>query len=222
MARLGFEVPPSATGATSTEDDYRDRYMLVDAEIAGARGYHPDPADAAAQQAAAAGPSRSPSYITAATGRGTARINGVAVPDGGCQGAAQAQLNTGDDPSAGDFVADLEGWSWERSQQDSRIITVFRAWAACMARAGYEYRSPRDANNDPAFSTPRATPREIRTAVADVRCKRENDLVGLWAAVEAGYQQQAVAAHRGRLDRIARDIERRTAAAASIVPDAGR
>jgi hypothetical protein len=219
MTRLRFEVPADPAAA-AVPDGQRDRYMLVDAEAARTRGYHPDPAEVAGQKAAA--PSRSPAYVTAATGRGPAQVNGVTVPDGGCQGETRARLTTGGDPSDVKLVDELEHWAWDRSQQDSRVVAVFRAWSACMAGAGFRYRSPRDANNDPAFGTPVATAPEIRTAVADVTCKKAVDLAGVWAAVEAAYQRQAVAAHRERLDRIAGDVRRQTAVAAALVPQAGR
>jgi hypothetical protein len=221
MARLKFEIP-AEPGPADTAEDLRDRYMLTDPAVARARGYHPDEAEAAAQASAAPAPSRPPAHITAATGRGPSRVNGVEVPEGGCQGEAGARLDSAGDQSARQFVNDLQRMSWDRSLQDSRVRAVFRAWSACMAEAGFLYRTPRDTNNDPAFNTPTASPEEIRTAVADVRCKQTTNLVGIWSAVDVGYQQQAVAANQGRLDGIARDIERRTATAAALAPDNGR
>jgi hypothetical protein len=221
MARLKFEIPAGPIAADTT-DDQRDRYMLADPAVAQARGYHPDEAEAAAQASVAPAPSRPPAHITAATGRGPSRVNGVEVPEGGCQGEVGARLDSAGDQSARQFVNDLQRMSWDRSLQDSRVRAVFQAWSACMAEAGFFYRTPRDANNDPAFNTPKASPEEIRTAVADVRCKQTTNLVGIWSAADVGYQQQAVAANQGRLDGIARDIERRTAAAAALAPDNGR
>ncbi|WP_219551202.1 hypothetical protein [Nonomuraea harbinensis] len=189
MARLGFTAP---TGATVTGiDRNHERYLLEDERLARTRGYHPS-------EAPRAGPQRviDPGYLAAANGTGRP---GAAVPPGGCEAEAHDRLIPVPAAEAMRRVTDLKGWSWERSLSDSRVTGVFAAWSSCMARLGHDYPTPRAANNDVAFRTDRPTPREIATAVADVRCKRRTDVVRTWAAVEAAYQQQAIARHLDEL-----------------------
>jgi hypothetical protein len=70
------------------------------------------------------------------------------------------------------------------------VKLAVRAWAACMAGHGYPYSEPITAALHGWPKTPTRT--EIATAVADVTCKRQVDLVNTWLAVEAAYQQVLV------------------------------
>ncbi|MGH8826651.1 MAG: hypothetical protein ACRDVZ_03415, partial [Jiangellaceae bacterium] len=113
---------------------------------------------------------------------------GNPLPDGGCGGEATAAL--------GGFSEDfglpdgLTGESYERAESDSRVKAAVDEWAACMDRAGYEYESIWEPNNadwpDPAG------PEEIAVATADVACKAETNLAGIWLAVETAYQNQLI------------------------------
>ncbi|MFG1943889.1 hypothetical protein [Nonomuraea sp. NPDC048826] len=189
MARLGFTAPAAAR--PEPVDRNHERYLLEDEEIAKSRGYHP-PADPGTR----AGPEvRTAAYLAAAHGTG----RGDGAPRGGCEAEAHDRLVPAPAGEAMRRVTDLKGWSWERSLTDSRTVAVFAAWSSCMARLGHDYPTPRAANNDVAFRTVEPTAQEIATAVADVRCKRQTDVVRTWAAVEAAYQKQAIAEHRQEL-----------------------
>lgn len=76
------------------------------------------------------------------------------------------------------------------TQTDPRIRAVIRAWSACMARHYYQYASPSQLEGQHWRSPPNRA--EIATAVADVTCKAQANLLNTWLAVEAAYQQALI------------------------------
>jgi hypothetical protein len=62
-----------------------------------------------------------------------------------------------------------------------------------MKERGYSYSSPMVAVEDKRFTkSATASAEEIRVAQADVACKRENNVIGVWYAVEVAYQERAI------------------------------
>lgn len=225
MKELGFGVPGGDPSAQVEDEPNRERYMLTDGRAAEARGYHPPPAEQKAARQAAEAESTTPSteYLTAAGGKGAAQVNGRLVPPGGCAGQAADALSTHEDREALQLVEDLRGWSWSNSQRDSRVTAVFEAWSACMEKAGFHYRTPMAANDDPAFAGDRPTDREISTAVADVRCKRDVDLARVWAETEASYQIRATHEHEPALEKARAAVATQLSKAAAVLgEDQGR
>jgi hypothetical protein len=76
------------------------------------------------------------------------------------------------------------------TQTDPRVRAVIRAWSACMARHYYHYSSPSQAEGQHWRTPPNRA--EIATAVADVTCKAQANLLNTWLAVEAAYQQALI------------------------------
>lgn len=72
------------------------------------------------------------------------------------------------------------------TQSDPRVLAVDAAWSRCMAARGYKYSNPQQAADAHWPGTP--TPGETATAVADVTCKQQVNLVNTWLTVEAAYQ----------------------------------
>ncbi len=100
--------------------------------------------------------------------------------------------------------------TFEASQRDPAVVTVFGEWSACMRAAGFAYRVPADAPADPAWALSKeATAPEIAVAEADVGCKRATGLIAVWSAAEEAAQLAVIAAHREDFDlfRRARDAE---------------
>ena len=212
MRRLGVNPPPTAPVIPLPPAGNAQRYGLADERDARAQGYHlPGMAPRAVKPLTAL----SPAQEAALTGSGPARAGNRAVPEGGCYGEAERALDRGaptaKDPNLGQLLG-LE--SFARSKQDPRVRAVFGSWSACMRRAGFSYGDPMQANDDPAFRTERPSRAEITVAVADVGCKREVGLVGVWASVEAAYQERALDRHAGELEVVRRllDVRRRNAA----------
>lgn len=121
--------------------------------------------------------------------------DGRPLPDGGC--AAEAERTFGLAP-AGLFLAnDLAREAGDQAEADPRVQQAFDGWSTCMKRRGYTYKTPWEPN-DAKWPEP-ATSQEIATAQADVACRRETNLVGVWYAVERAYQQRLIDAHAEEL-----------------------
>jgi hypothetical protein len=86
------------------------------------------------------------------------------------------------------------------TQTDPRIRAVFRAWSACMARHFYHYASPSQVEGHHWRTPPNKA--EIATAVADVTCKAQTNLLNTWLAVEAAYQQALIGQNLATLSQL--------------------
>jgi hypothetical protein len=76
------------------------------------------------------------------------------------------------------------------TQSDPRIHAVDRAWSRCMARHFYHYSTPQQVEHRQWRTPPNKA--EIATAVADVTCKTQTNLLNTWLAVQAAYQQALI------------------------------
>jgi hypothetical protein len=76
---------------------------------------------------------------------------------------------------------------------DSRVARVDEAWSECMASEGYDYPRWDAAIEDERWATAEPSPEEIDTAVADVVCKLNVNLPGVYMAVRTAYQEAAIA-----------------------------
>lgn len=140
----------------------------------------------------------------------------------GCLQAADTALygslnaNPNPDPVPGIAVQSAQ-WT----QSDPRILAAERAWSACMSRSGFGYQNPAQAQERDWPSTP--TPEEIATAVADVRCKAQTNLVNTWLTVEAAYQQVLIGQNLSSLSRLQASVGAllRRAEFLLQLPDAG-
>ena len=86
------------------------------------------------------------------------------------------------------------------TQTDPRVRAVIRAWSACMARHFYHYTSPSQLERHRWRSPPNKA--EIATAVADVTCKTQTNLLNTWLAVEAAYQQALIGQNLATLSQL--------------------
>jgi hypothetical protein len=214
LRRFGFEPPPDrAPSAAAT--GYQQRYGITNGDQAAARGYHGPP------RPAEEGPSAdvlSPAAQAVMSGDGQRSYAGQQVPEGGCAGEARRKLAEGvpqvEDKNFGSYLASE---SWERSKVDSRVRAAFVDWSACMKRAGYDYADPFKANDNPEFGDAEPTAGEIAVAVADVRCKKEANVVSIWATVETAYQQRSVEKHGEALAAIRKNFEAQEKNAAAVL-----
>jgi len=90
------------------------------------------------------------------------------------------------------------------TQSDPRIHAVDRAWSRCMARHFYHYSSPQQAEHRQWRTPPNKA--EIATAVADVTCKTQTNLLNTWLAVEAAYQQALIGQNLATLAQLQADF----------------
>jgi hypothetical protein len=91
---------------------------------------------------------------------------------------------------APDPVPQIAGQAASFTQSDPRIHAVDRAWSRCMARHFYHYSTPQQVEHRQWRTPPNKA--EIATAVADVTCKTQTNLLNTWLAVEAAYQQALI------------------------------
>ncbi|MBF9128851.1 hypothetical protein I0C86_07610 [Plantactinospora sp. S1510] len=207
MRRLGLDwpviglVPPD-----STAPRYGRRYGIFDADRAARHGYKPLPPANSASAGGEEGPrqEREPTEVETAvwTGRGESKVNGLPVPEGGCGAEALRALAGGIEQPPETRVELLADEAHQRAEQHSRMIATFERWSRCMSQRGFDYRKPSAANDDPRWNTEHATPAEIETAKADVACKLETNLVGVWYAAEVAYQTRAIEKNAARLQAV--------------------
>jgi hypothetical protein len=112
------------------------------------------------------------------------------------------------DQTLADTALHLKSEDFTESQSDARVISVFTKWSACMARKGYSYAVPLDAAEDrrwkqPGQGTPaQAGPEEINSAVAEVGCVYETNVLGVCFAVEAEYENRDIAKNAQALTKL--------------------
>ncbi|MGW5780447.1 hypothetical protein [Streptomyces sp. NPDC003863] len=151
---------------------------------------------------------------TEKTGAGGQDFHGRKVPQGGCVGEAQRRLgNYGDAQVANDVNLD----SFGRSLQDGRVRAVFAKWSRCMEKKGYHYKTPIEASDDKRWQGERASAEEKKVATVDAECKIENNVAGIWYAVDVAYQKQAIEAHAEELDQVRKDIAGQVKAASEVL-----
>jgi len=98
------------------------------------------------------------------------------------------------------MVGDLPDGGSQWQANDSRYVAVEKQWADCMAAAGFDYATPKDAigqNYQASTATDKA--RATAVAVADVQCKIQTNLVGVAVAVQSAYDQIYIDSHRDQL-----------------------
>lgn len=152
-------------------------------------------------------------------GGGKQRINGRAVPVGGCGREAFLKLYA-PEPNAVDalYVFNLKSQAESRSREDSRTKKVNKRWSGCMARKGHTASDPMNATTelgitDDALGSPAA----ITAARADVACKKEVGLVGVYFAVQSAYQKRQIDKNAETLDLAKKQLKNRLKLAASLI-----
>lgn len=186
---VGVGVDPADVGVEVNKAEQHDRrYGVVDESIAARYGYHPplvkDPRDA---------------LLDAAD-----KEQLVAVSD------CLAEL-PGPSPEivkGEQLISDIQADAWWAAQEDAHVIDAFAAWSACMARSGYEYEHPMDANDDPQWATEKASAAEITVAKVDVACKEQTNLVAIWSSAEAEHQEALVDEHEAALRDYVMELKR--------------
>lgn len=240
------DISPSAlvAGVNFPDFDHMNarRYGLIDAAAAATRGYDPPPDSTAPgkNSGSGAGDTGDTPDASSKDGGGTALtpqvlfllngktrpefanvssmpkdVEGKPLPDDGCAGAAQRRLAAGK-PAQNLLLPSTLGADTSRlAENDSRVQTAMAAWSACVKRAGYQYGSSREPNNVNWPEPPGAA--EIATATADVACKQQTNLVGIWFAVETAYQKQTIERHSQQLTDLRTYVETMAHTAAQVV-----
>lgn len=213
FAAPAWDKSPADVPNAGQQAHYR-LYGLLDVDHAKQMGYH-SYGEKPASEAAYANMMLSDDYYNVVAAKfGGGIFNGKTIPDGGCFGAAQREVEGATDLSVPD---QLSFASWTAAKSDSRVVAAFAKWSRCMAGSGYHYSTPMEANNDPQWSGERASTAEIAVAVADVNCKKTTNLVGIRMAVDAAYQRRAIGQHGMELNAIKAGLARQAATASAIL-----
>jgi hypothetical protein len=117
-------------------------------------------------------------------------VNGDPLREDGCGGEASWILSDGQSGLEGPNWKALNSDAGPRAATDARVLAAEAAWSECMRRDGFDYRSVWEPL-EREWPTPPSR-EEIATAVADVSCKIETNLIGVWVAVESEYQEQHI------------------------------
>jgi hypothetical protein len=208
------------------------RYGLLDPASAAARGYNPPPElrrrpreksgwdPSAAEELLVRGVApRSVEELDGATTTSVPRPTdrtGKALPEDGCAGEAERAL-VGNAPAPGNpnLADELGVKAYKKAEADSRVREAMGRWSECMKRSGYTYPDIW-APNDKTWPEP-ANDEEIATAKADVACKVESNLVGVWFTAETAYQRPLMEENAEALAAVQKDTRTRVANAARLV-----
>ncbi|MFS0694288.1 hypothetical protein [Streptomyces nitrosporeus] len=234
MARFGFDHkpvmdPPAPRDSDAPKTRTDGRYGHQNAQLMAKWGYHPEGGFPADPPAPGAARKTSPDMVTA--GRGTSDpekafgpggqvVNGKTVPYHGCMGEAVKKLTGSADGDLYDpqIAVDVKMETLVRSQEDGRTREVFAAWSRCMKAAGHVYRDPLAAGGDPEWkNSPLPGTRELEVAKADAECRHENNVVGVWYAVDFALQEKAVAENAAALSRVKAELDRKVKAAGQVL-----
>ncbi|MEE1821973.1 hypothetical protein PUR61_07170 [Streptomyces sp. BE20] len=219
MKRFGFDFAPPAVGGKP--DPMARRYYLTDAASAAARGYHraarPDrPGQAPAQESLSPEMQtvlgqgvEAPAPAGSSASQSGGAFNGIAVPRGGCLGEADTKLAADGGIIQDDVKAmEINGRAYAASMADARVKEVFAGWSQCMKEKGHSYATPMDAVSDPRWlSSATPTDPEIAAATADVGCKHQHNVVGVWFGVETAYQGAEVRTNLQHLQLVRKSID---------------
>jgi hypothetical protein len=125
-------------------------------------------------------------------------VNGNPLAEGGCEVEADRKLAEAEGnsaPAAPDLSLPgrLSIESFKLAERDSRVQAAMKGWSDCMARSGFKYKSIWDPHDTAWPDGPSSA--EIATAKADVECKKQVNLLGIWYATESAYQKQKIDAN---------------------------
>ena len=218
MRGLGLDwemLPPPA----EHDDDplNRRRYGLIEPEMAERYGYHPPPLTPGQQEREEVWAERE--ALPAAEEAAAYGEDG----EGGCRADARQRLQADVPEMDPDLLNGYIGDAFEASQQDPAVTEAFEEWGSCMADEGFDYAGPLDAPADPAWweeEEEAASPAEIDTARADVRCKEEADLVGVWSAAEEEIQNEVIAANPADFELFEQARDAELGAAREVIEEA--
>ncbi|MFD0263719.1 hypothetical protein ACFXKJ_26110 [Kitasatospora indigofera] len=149
-------------------------------------------------------------------------VAGQPVPAGGCSAAGNAALGN---LAVGTTTTVLPDGGPVVPRTDARLVAAFAKWSACMKSKGYNYPDPIAAISDKKWNpaggrneaVPVASPEEIAVATADVRCKLDNNTVGVAVAVQTVYAKQYIESHVTQLAAFQKQLDDTLAKAAQLI-----
>jgi len=124
-------------------------------------------------------------------------IDGIKVPAGGCLGDARKQVTGSIGGIAEELGRDLWVQASFRSQSDPKYLAVISEYQACMKQNGYNVTGIFNDEGDSAkferdLATTQPSQAEIEFVVAQVKCKKDVELVPRLHAIDSQYAAEAI------------------------------
>jgi hypothetical protein len=218
MARFGFDWHGNdPTPQPDLDALVKRRYGLINKDDAVRYGYQapPDVAGGPSGKSADFNPSPDELAVWRGTAPASTQINGQTVPAGGCQGEVGRKMEAGAPQGDVNLAQNLSTQSFTKSKTDSRLLAAESQWSACMKQAGYDYKNASEPNAIDWRT--RNNTEQVATATADVACRQKNNLVGIWAAVDAAYQRQLVEKNAQQLSLVRQQLDAESRNAAAVL-----
>jgi hypothetical protein len=224
MKRYGYAYTAPARGMTpppsSDDSNMSRRYGITDQDLAARFGYFLGDRD----QTPPSAPKLTSAETAVLTGRlalargskkAPSQIDGKRIPQDGCLGEATRKIGPRIDES---LSSKLDYESLRRSQSDPRVLAVVAAWSRCMKAKGYTVDSPLNAARlTPDRNNGQAAQSDITTALADIKCKSQTDLVKIWFTVDSAIQRQQIEQNQLPLTQLKDTITAEVKAAATVL-----
>ncbi|MFE2297789.1 hypothetical protein ACFXAW_06285 [Streptomyces sp. NPDC059445] len=232
MARFGLRyTSPAPAPVFRPRTPTQFRYGVTDPGAAATDGFAPagsrtapattEPAPLSAETTLVLTGTNDPHVKPGSTEAGGQVHKGRRIPVGGCVGEARARLRSEGPEAGGDaeLSDDINIESFEASRQHPLVKAVFAQWSRCMEGRGFTYSDPLAATSDPAWRTRTALVKEKAAARADADCKKRNNVVGVWYAVDAALQRQAIEKNSVALAKIKKAIGTRVRLASAVLAE---
>lgn len=224
-----YEIPPVPVSGPGELPDRRYGATSRDLELPVSPGGRGDAGADTTEPLASAGgglpegldPEQADAWQQALSGDGFIWVAGGAagIPAGGCVAQAQETLY-GDRVARSETFYRIQGWireAFRSSRSDPEVVAALARWQACMDKAGWVgYEDPLELAT--AFAVNGIYDPRIR---ADVECKKETGLVGVWSRVESRYQEQLLAEHEAEILAWVEQRDRALERAREVVGGAG-
>jgi hypothetical protein len=227
MRRFGLPYEVGSGGAPVGPRDLMDRrYGVTDEAEARADGYHLGDRDPRTRPSVPRADLTSRQKLVlygtqggpaAAGATSVPRVNGAAVPPDGCAGEAHQTLVPSDQPGSDDLARSTNGRTFTASRADPAVRKALARWSGCMKAKGYHYPDPLTAMDDKRFQGRTSNGLERAVATADVACKRQTNLIGVWFTVESAMQKKVIAQHTSQFAAMLAGKTKKLKAAAAVL-----
>jgi hypothetical protein len=185
MERLGFEytVPPAMEPLDVIKIGVDPLLGVVSMSHAEEYGYHPDYSMLTAEA-----PSSAPTSDKSEESAEYRQALGSDGEDGCSREGMNATFGvTSVSDEASESFGTVSNGAYNQATQDKRFKTAIVEWAKCMTDQGYEVTEPAELLSESWGDKPTAP--EITQAIADVGCKQELDLWGLFIRLQTEAQE---------------------------------
>ncbi|WP_343327564.1 MULTISPECIES: hypothetical protein [unclassified Streptomyces] len=214
MADYGFDFQPPEAGRTPPPNDndanIERRYGISNRKIAEKYGYG---LVEQGEQTGGKMPHLTASAALVLSGRSSRdekttshSYQGKQIPEGGCAGDSVRKVGADDIDMS--LASKLAYDSLAKSQESAKVRAALESWSTCMKGKGYTVATPFDAADIGTAGSSGVT-----LALADIDCKAETGLVGIWFAEDTAIQKAQIETHHLELEEARKNNENAVEAA---------